>query len=411
MEHIRPALDQCLSALTGYVIKWDHSFKLVKYMMKLNGIGTFSALFTLVNEFEQIRYQAFVPTKGLNHLKAGLEEFIASLRDHGLAEPILGFTDNVASDAGTFLECIPSFNKDIEPVSVNEFSDLPRLVLPEGVSVVSCNTEAEISSACLAIIDRIDSDQDKIYIGFDMEWEFSTGIYGSGPQKTALIQLALPKSVYLLHVYSLKKLPASFQTLLTSQQIIKIGRSIGADFLKLARDFPEIILPQKPKNIYKGTIELGKLAFKKNVVPNGKAPLAEIVAATLQKYLSKESRASEWATITLSDEQKQYAALDAYVALMIWEVLETFEEAGKSLSSATKIGELVSLYVQKQEVACGIIVEQPVYFLIQNSLPNEEPISLNVSTTKTRALILIDTILAPNCNSSPPPIIEKSPKW
>ena len=54
MEHIRPALDQCLSALTGYVIKWDHSFKLVKYMMKLDGVVTFAALFTLVNEFEQI---------------------------------------------------------------------------------------------------------------------------------------------------------------------------------------------------------------------------------------------------------------------------------------------------------------------------------------------------------------------
>ena len=54
MEHIHPALDQCLSALTGYVIKWDHSFKLVKYMTKLNGVGTFAALFTLVNEFEQI---------------------------------------------------------------------------------------------------------------------------------------------------------------------------------------------------------------------------------------------------------------------------------------------------------------------------------------------------------------------
>ena len=397
MEHIRPALDQCLSALTGYVIKWDHSFKLVKYMMKLDGVVTFAALFTLVNEFEQIRYQAFVPTKGLNHLKAGLEEFITSLRDHGLAEPILGFTDNVASDAGTFLECIPSFNKGVEAVSVGEFSDLPRLVLPEGVSIVSCHTEAEISSACLAIIEGVDSDQDKIYIGFDMEWEFSTGISGSGPQKTALIQLALPKSVYLLHVYSLKKLPASFQNILLSQQIVKLGRNIGADFSKLVRDFPEIVLPPKHRKTYKGTIELGQLAFKKNVVPNGKASLAEIVAATLQKYLSKESRVSEWAAITLNDDQKQYAALDAYATLMVWEVLETFEEAGKPLSSATKVGELVSLYVRKQEVARGIIVEQPVSFLIQNPLPNEKPISLNVSTTKTRALIQIDTILAPNC--------------
>jgi hypothetical protein len=28
MEHIWPILDQCMSSLTGYVLKWDHSFKL-----------------------------------------------------------------------------------------------------------------------------------------------------------------------------------------------------------------------------------------------------------------------------------------------------------------------------------------------------------------------------------------------
>ena len=53
--------------------------------------------------------------------------------------------------------------------------------------------------------------------------------------------------------------------------------------------------------------------------------------------------------------------------------------------------------MRKQEVARGIIVEQPLSFIIQNPLANEKPISLNVSTTKTRALIQIDTILAPNC--------------
>ena len=345
MQEIHPALDQCLSALTGYVIKWDHSFKLVKYMTKLNGIATFAALFTLVNEFEQIRYQAFVPTKALNHLKAGLEDMVASLKSHGLAEPILGFTDDPACDIRTFLECIPSLNKDVQPLSTEDFSDLQRLTLPEDVSIISCHTEAEISSACLGIIEGIISDEERIYIGFDMEWEFSTGLSGTGPQKTALIQLALPKSVYLLHVYGFKRLPASFQTLLKSQQIIKIGRNVGADFLELARDFPDIILPQKNKKSYLGVIELGKLAFKKNVVSNGKASLATIIAETLQRHLSKEARSSEWAASMLDDDQVQYAALDAYAVLMVWEVLETFEETGKPLSSATKVGELVSLYV------------------------------------------------------------------
>jgi hypothetical protein len=68
MEHIRPVLDQCMASLTGYVLKWDHSFKVPKYLMKLDGAVTFAALFTIVNEFEQIRFQAFVPTKSLSHI-------------------------------------------------------------------------------------------------------------------------------------------------------------------------------------------------------------------------------------------------------------------------------------------------------------------------------------------------------
>lgn len=48
-------------------------------------------------------------------------------------------------------------------------------------------------------------------------------------------------------------------------------------------------------------------------------------------------------------------------------------------------------------MARGVIVEQPLTFMVKNPIENEKPISLNVSTTKIRALIQIDTILAPNC--------------
>jgi hypothetical protein len=63
---------------------------------------------------------------------------------------------------------------------------------------------------------------------------------------------------------------------LISQQIIKIGRNIGADLSKLARDFPEILLPQKHKKSYKGTIELGQLAFKKMLCQMEKHHLQEL---------------------------------------------------------------------------------------------------------------------------------------
>ena len=130
-------------------------------------------------------------------------------------------------------ECIPSLNKSVNHIDVDEHSDLPRLVLPEDVSVNVCETESEIQSACLGITEMIKSDNYNLYVGFEMEWEFSTGFLGSGPQKTALIQIALSKSVYLFHIFPLKKLPVSLETILCSSQIIKIGRNIGADLAKL----------------------------------------------------------------------------------------------------------------------------------------------------------------------------------
>ncbi|KIJ92817.1 hypothetical protein K443DRAFT_125800 [Laccaria amethystina LaAM-08-1] len=200
--------------------------------MKLNGVVTFAALFTLLNEFEQIRYQAFVPTKSLSHLKAGLEAMVTALKEHGLVEPILGFTDNVASDEGTFSECIPSLNKNVRRVDLDEHSDLPRLLLPEDIFLA-------------------------------VNW------------------------------------------------LKKRGKS------------------------YVNTIEFGRLAAKKKVVPNGQASLASIVAASLQHYLSKEFHSTEWAAEKLTDDQIQYAALDAYAALMVWDVLKKIEHNGQPLSAAT----------------------------------------------------------------------------
>ena len=86
----------------------------------------------------------FVPTKSLSHLTAGLEAMVTALKEHGLVEPILGFTDKVASDEGTFSECIPSLSKNVRHVDLNEHSDLPRILFPEDVCVNVCESGSEI---------------------------------------------------------------------------------------------------------------------------------------------------------------------------------------------------------------------------------------------------------------------------
>lgn len=66
---------------------------------------------------------------------------------------------------------------------------------------------------------------DKIVpIGFDLEWPFS---FQTGSGKTALAQICFSENIcYLLHIYSLKKLPAAFVVLLSHPKVRLVGVNI-----------------------------------------------------------------------------------------------------------------------------------------------------------------------------------------
>ena len=99
----------------------------------------------------------------------------------------------------------------------------------------------------------------------------------------------------------------------------------------------------------------------------------------------------------MTQEQIQYAALDAWIALQIYDVLQAHKSVGEPLTSATPVGQLVSLYVRKQEVAHGTIVEQPTQFALSQAIHGAAPVTINVSSTKTRAVIQVNEVLAPGC--------------
>ena len=152
---------------------------------------------------------------------------VKSLASHGLAQPLLGFT-------AFFTGCISSLATQVNPIQLEEFSDLPRIILPDDVTVYLCTTETEIQTACTFIIEQLPKEDigGSLLIGCDSEWDFETGASAIGPRKTALIQISLPKVVYVMHVYELKKLPSSFEAILNAPCITKVGRNIGGDLAK-----------------------------------------------------------------------------------------------------------------------------------------------------------------------------------
>ncbi|TDL21010.1 hypothetical protein BD410DRAFT_804659 [Rickenella mellea] len=324
-------------------------------MSKLDGVPAFAGLFTIVNELEQIRYQAFVPTKSLQHVRAAFEGIAESLKKHGHPETYLGFTDNVPTDAPFVTKIMPSLARNVVPVLSTEFSDLPAASLLEHIDVLVLDTFEAIESACLFLLDNVKAEDKKIFVGFDTEWNF------------------IPDSQF--------------------------GRNVGLDLSRLASDWNFKLPDINPKRSdrFKNprhTYELGAFARIKGVVKNGPASLATIAAATLHVCLSKIERASDWQAPELSDSQKHYAASDSWISLEIYKTLNTRPSVGISLSHVSVFpptGYKVSIMNKKKEVAQGTLGNHAQHFDYIDK--NGEKKQLNV--TKTRAIVQIESISAP----------------
>uniref|UniRef100_A0A8B9MSV5 DNA 3'-5' helicase n=1 Tax=Accipiter nisus TaxID=211598 RepID=A0A8B9MSV5_9AVES len=141
-------------------------------------------------------------------------------------------------------------------------------------------------------------------VGFDIEWPPS---YTKGKMaKIAVIQICVTEEkCYLFHISSMSGFPKGLKRLLEDETIKKAGVGIEGDQWKLMSDF-EIRL--------KSFVELADIA-------NEKLKCKEIWSLNgLVKHLfgkqllkDKSVRCSNWEEFPLSEEQKLYAATDAYV--------------------------------------------------------------------------------------------------
>ncbi|XP_076756249.1 WRN RecQ like helicase isoform X2 [Xylocopa sonorina] len=190
-------------------------------------------------------------------------------------------------------------------------------------------------NACAMICDDIikeveNSNRKVIPIGFDLEWPFS---FQTGSGKTALAQICFNNNVcHLLHIHSLKKLPAAFVILLNHPKVRLVGVNIKNDIWKLGRDFSEFPSCDVVKN---NCIDSGTFA---NRVLNRSCrwSLERLTAYLLKKKIDKSPsvRKSKWHLHPLTDEQRMYAATDAYVSWLLHTVIE---EKAKIDSTEEKI--------------------------------------------------------------------------
>nr|XP_028567719.1 LOW QUALITY PROTEIN: Werner syndrome ATP-dependent helicase [Podarcis muralis] len=204
-------------------------------------------------------------------------------------------------------------------------------------------------------------------LGFDIEWP---PCYTKGKEgKVALIQLCgSEQKCYLFHISSMSNFPLALKKLLESNTIKKVGVGIEGDKWKLMRDF-EIKL--------ESLVDLGDLANEKLKCKEIWS-LNNLLKHLFHKQLLKDKsvRCGNWKQFPLTEEQKLYAATDAYASLLIYEKLVNMSTSKQMQIRAEKDGALLASEMKKEFAS---LVEEMV------DLANNLPGTFGQSTNLQRA--------------------------
>ncbi|NXU96717.1 WRN helicase, partial [Cettia cetti] len=263
-----------------------------------------------------------------------------------------------------------------------------RSVLEDGLPFLEfCGSVVyshEASDCSLLSEDIRQSLPDGAAVGFDIEWPPS---YTKGKMaKTAVIQMCVTEDkCYLFHISSMAGFPKGLKRLLEDETIKKVGVGIEGDQWKLMSDF-EVKL--------KSFVELTdvaneKLKCKETWSLNG------LVKHLFGRQLLKDQsvRCSNWEKFPLNEEQKLYAATDAYAGYIVYEKLKNMSQSDRKLFSmrkdATSEGvkkSLVSLAEEMTDLVSHIPDSSGQLENFQRAAEILAEISKNISALKTTLL-------------------------
>ncbi|WP_293710476.1 3'-5' exonuclease [uncultured Parabacteroides sp.] len=170
----------------------------------------------------------------------------------------------------------------------------------------------EFSGRIIVIDTEKDTDKAVSYlsgfgaVGFDTETRPS---FKKGTRyKISLMQISTDEACFLFRLNRIG-IPQSLEDFLVNDKILKIGLSLRDDFGAM-RKRTDI----KPANFLDLQNYVGQFGIED-------ASLQKIYAILFDKKISKGQRLSNWEADVLTEQQKKYAALDAWACLKIYNQL------------------------------------------------------------------------------------------
>ena len=179
-------------------------------------------------------------------------------------------------------------------ISRETVAELPQEFFAGRIIVVDHKNRVEKAIADLKKYDEL---------GFDTETRpaFKRG----QTHKVALMQLSTPEACYLFRLNKIGY-PDELDEIICNPDIKKIGLSLRDDFAAIRKRSDK-----KPQNF----IDLQSFVDEYGIDDNS---LQRIYAILFGKKISKNQRLSNWEAHYLSEAQKNYAAMDAWACLRIY---------------------------------------------------------------------------------------------
>ncbi|KIK58696.1 hypothetical protein GYMLUDRAFT_245792 [Collybiopsis luxurians FD-317 M1] len=342
-------MDRIQASLSGFKLAGDHTFRIMKAMARLKSEPIFSALFTVVNEWEEIRAQAMGLTKGFSILPEMFQQVSTGLKEHAHQPTSLYYCDNPSAERDFHEHITASLKENVQHIArqanheCHSQDSIPIFQLSGSIEFY--NSFMNINNACDNILEAVEalSPSENLVVALSI-------CCGPSAQSLRSIQLRTSEKILVLEVLGLSNMPASLRAILTSSHIIKIGYSIHQSLLSIATVFK---IPDLTSN--GPFLDLGKLAKVKGAVQDAFVSLPILIQTVLHQRLPESSQNP------LSEPPELHWSNTSAVEIdSIWQIylsLSQYNSVGLHLQpSETQSGQLVTLVIACKEVAEGIIL-------------------------------------------------------
>ena len=164
-------------------------------------------------------------------------------------------------------------------------------------------------------------------VGFDTEQrpQFVSKKDGGTENETAVLQLGVETSCLVLHIYHMSEMPESLESILRDENILKIGSGIDKDASKLTRERGLVC---------KGLVDTQHVATSLGLQKIGLKALAE---QFLGIELDKGVALTNWENFPLHLRQIEYAALDAWVGLKVYQEMKRQKKSPMDIKTSPRI--------------------------------------------------------------------------